>query len=139
MFSDLSSEFGGRVASRLRNEQVIWLTTVGRSGTPQPNPVWFLWDGETFLIYTQPTAYKLRNLRHNPHVALHFDSGEDGEDVIVFTGTAILDESAPQAQDNPPYLEKYRDGIASIEMTPESMGESYSVAIRVKPDKVRGF
>ena len=139
MFSDLSSEFGGRVASRLRNEQVIWLTTVGRTGTPQPNPVWFLWDGEAFLIYTQPTAYKLRNLRHNPRVALHFDSGEDGEDVIVFTGTAILDESAPLAYNNPPYLEKYRDGIASIEMTPESMGGSYSVAIRVKPDKVRGF
>jgi PPOX class probable F420-dependent enzyme len=139
MFSDLSSEFGGRIASRLRNEQVIWLTTVGRTGTPQPNPVWFLWDGETFLIYTQPTAYKLRNLRYNPRVALHFDSGEDGEDVIVFTGTAILDESAPLAHNNPPYLEKYRDGIASIEMTPESMGDSYSVAIRVRHDKVRGF
>jgi PPOX class probable F420-dependent enzyme len=139
MFLDLSSEFGGRVASRLRNEQVIWLTTVGPSGTPQPNPVWFLWDGETFLIYAQPVSYKVRNLRSNPRVSLHFDSGEDGEDVIVFTGTAILDESAPLAHHNPAYLEKYRSGIADIQMTPQSMGESYNIAIRVKPEKVRGF
>jgi PPOX class probable F420-dependent enzyme len=139
MFTDLSSEFGGRVASRLRNEQVIWLTTVGSSGTPHPNPVWFVWDGETFLIYAQPTSYKVRNLRRNPRVALNFDSGEDGEDVVIFTGTAVLDENAPLVQDNPPYLEKYNAGIAGIEMTPQSMGDSYSVAIRVKPDKVRGF
>jgi PPOX class probable F420-dependent enzyme len=139
MFSDLSSEYSARVARRLRDEQVIWLTTVGRSGTPQPNPVWFLWDGETFLIYTEPSSYKVRNIRRNSRVALHFDSGEDGEDVMVFTGTAVLDESAPLAHYNPAYLEKYRSGIADIQMTPESMGEAYNVAIRVKPEKVRGF
>jgi PPOX class probable F420-dependent enzyme len=139
MLIDQSTPYGARLARRLRDEQVIWLTTVGRDGTPQPNPVWFLWDGDSLLIYTQPTSYKLRNLRRNPRVALHFDSGEDGEDVMIFTGTAVLDESAPLAHQNPAYLEKYRSGIADIQMTPESMGESYNVAIRVRPEKVRGF
>ncbi len=139
MLFDSSTPYGARIARRLHDEQVIWLTTVGHSGTPQPNPVWFLWEGDSFLIYTQPTSFKIRNLGHNPRVALHFDSGEDGEDVMVFTGTAVLDGSAPLAHQNPAYLEKYRSGIAGIQMTPESMGESYNVAIRVKPDKVRGF
>ena len=139
MIIDITTEYGARVARRLRDEQVIWLTTVGRDGTPQPNPVWFIWEDDSFLIYTQDTAYKLRNIRRNPRVSLHFDSGESGEDVVIFTGRASLDESAPLAHHHAPYLEKYRQGIADIDMTPESMGEDYHVAIRVKPDKVRGF
>ena len=139
MIIDPSTEYGARVARRLHEEQVIWLTTVGRDGTPQPNPVWFLWEGESFLIYTQPTTYKLRNIQRNVRVSLHFDSGESGENVVVFTGTASLDESAPLAHQHPAYLEKYRQGISDIDMTPESMGETYHVAIRVRPEKVRGF
>jgi PPOX class probable F420-dependent enzyme len=139
MLFDPSTSYGARVARRLRDEDVIWLTTTTRDGTPQPNPVWFLWDGESILIYTEPGSYKVRNIRRNPRVALHFDAGEGGEDVVVFTGSAVLDESLPQAHHNPAYLEKYRQGIADIEMTPESMGAQYNVAIRITPDKVRGF
>ncbi len=139
MIIDRTTEYGARVAHRLQDEQVIWLTTVGRDGTPQPNPVWFVWEDDSFLIYTQDTAYKLRNIRRNPRVSLHFDSGESGEDVVVFTGMAYLDESAPLAHRHAAYLEKYRQGIADIDMTPESMGKDYHVAIRVKPDKMRGF
>ena len=139
MLFDPSTPFGARIARRLREEQVIWLTTVGSSGTPQPNPVWFLWDGETILIYSMPSAAKVHNIRRSPRVALHFDSGESGEDVVVIAGTAILDATAPPAHRNPAYLAKYKAGITNIEMTPESMSAAYSTAIRVKPDKVRGF
>ncbi len=45
-----STPFGARVAQRLREEHLIWLTTVGADGTPQPNPVWFLWDGASVLV-----------------------------------------------------------------------------------------
>ena len=48
---DPSTPFGERIARRLREEHLIWLTTVDAFGTPQPNPVWFLWDGDTVLIY----------------------------------------------------------------------------------------
>jgi hypothetical protein len=36
---DPATPFGERVARRLREEAVIWLTTMGADGTPQPNPV----------------------------------------------------------------------------------------------------
>jgi hypothetical protein len=42
---DPETPFGEKVARRLRTEMVIWFTTVGADGTPQPNPVWFLAEG----------------------------------------------------------------------------------------------
>ncbi len=136
---DVTSEFGQRVIRRLEHEDVIWLTTVQPDGTPQPNPVWFLWENGTFLIYTQPKSYKMRNLVKNPKVSIHLNSNESGEDVIVFSGEAFIDESTPLADHHHAYLAKYSQGIANINMTPESMAQSYSVPLRVKPTKLRGF
>ncbi len=136
---DASAEFGKRVTRRLDDEQVIWLTTVQPDGTPQPNPVWFLWENGTFLIYTQPKSYKLRNLAKNPKVSIHFNSDESGEDVIIFAGEASIDRDAPPANQHSAYLAKYSQGITNIGMTPESLAQSYSVRIRVRPTKLRGF
>ena len=47
---DTQSEFGKRAARRLKDELIYWLVTTAPDGTPQPSPVWALWDGETFLI-----------------------------------------------------------------------------------------
>ena len=48
---DLSTDFGQRVARRLREERIIWLITIDAQQVAQPVPVWFWWDGETILIY----------------------------------------------------------------------------------------
>ncbi len=139
MLINPNTDFGARVLQRLNDEQVIWLTTVGADGTPQPNPVWFVWEGESFLIYTQPGTHRLKHIAHNPKVALHFDGGERGEDVIVFTGEAQIDTHAPPADAQPAYLEKYRDLIERLDTTPESFAQTYSVALRIIPKKLRGF
>ena len=52
--------------------------------------VWFLWDGEKFLIFSQPNTQKLRNLRHNSHVTLALDDTHSGGDVLVIDGEAEL-------------------------------------------------
>ena len=49
---DTTSEAGSRAEERLRNEEIAWLTTVRPDGQPQSVPVWFLWDGEGFLVYS---------------------------------------------------------------------------------------
>jgi PPOX class probable F420-dependent enzyme len=126
-----------QLAQRLRRELVIWLTTVRPDGMPQPTPVWFLWDGDIFLVYSQPSARKLCNIAHDSKVALNLNSDEWGSQVVVIAGEASLDQAAPPANRNPGYMKKYREGIAQIEMTPESMASEYSVAIRVKPIHVR--
>lgn len=136
---DTSSDFGQRAARRLTEEQVAWLSTVDSNGTPQPVPVWFLWDGQTAIIYSQPGQAKIRNVERTGRASLNFNSDFHGGDVVVLTGTAEIEPSAPAADQNPAYVEKYADGIASINMTPESFAAAYSVPIRLTPAKLRGF
>src|SRR5919206_3157126 len=116
---DTSSAFGRRVVERLQNEQVIWLTTVSADGTPQPSPVWFLWDGQQVLMYSMPNTPKLRHIQANPRVALNFDSDQGG-DVVILTGQAQIAESESAANETAAYLEKYRQGIGEIGMDPDS-------------------
>lgn len=136
---DLTTEFGERVSRRLGEEEIIWLTTVGADGTPQPSPVWFLWDGETILIYSRDNAPKIKNIARNPRVALSLNTDPLGEDVVILIGDARVDQDAPSALALPEYLLKYRDGIERIGMTPENFAAAYSVALRVTPTKLRGY
>jgi PPOX class probable F420-dependent enzyme len=134
---DTTTPFGDRVARRLREEIVIWFVTTRADGTPEPSPVWFDWDGETFLIYSLRDTPRQRNLARNPRVALHFD-GNRGADVVVFTGEASIDESAPPAHANASYVEKYGADFVRIGTTPEHFALRYSLPVRVRPIKLRG-
>ena len=111
---DPSTPFGERVARRLREDRLIWFTTVDAKGTPQPTPVWFLWDetNSTILIYSRADAKRLEHLQHNPRVALNFDGNGNGGDIIVITGEAHVSTDDPPADRLPIYVEKYREFIA---------------------------
>jgi PPOX class probable F420-dependent enzyme len=134
---DTTTPAGARAARRLRDELIIWMTTVSAAGQPQSSPVWFLWDGETVLVYSRPRTGKLRNLEHNPHVGLNLDGNGRGGDVVVVEGIASIDSSAPRADAIPEYLEKYRERIAANGWTPASFAADYSEAIRITPRRAR--
>ncbi len=136
---DTTSEFGARAARRLDDEQVIWLTTVGADGAPQPSPVWFLWDGDTVLIYSQPDTPKVRNIARSSPVSLAFNATFHGGDVVVFTADAEIDADAPPANAVPAYVAKYTDGLASLGMSAEAFAAEYATPIRVRLRKLRGF
>jgi PPOX class probable F420-dependent enzyme len=133
-----STPFGERVARRLRDDHLIWLTTVGADGTPQPNPVWFLWDGETFLMYSLPDAARLAHIKRNHRVSLNLDGNGQGGDIIVIAGDALISPEDPPADQNATYSDKYKDFIARGFQTPANFAEQYSVPIRITPTKVRG-
>lgn len=134
---DTSTDSGARAARRLENDQIVWLTTVGPDGTPQPSPVWFLWDGDTALIYSQPATPKLRNIERHPRVSLNFNCAPNGGDVVILTGDAWVDSGAAPDRLDSDYDEKYADGIRSIGMTPDAFVREYSVAIRIRPTSLR--
>jgi PPOX class probable F420-dependent enzyme len=136
---DPATRFGARVAKRLRDEIVIWLTTVGADGTPQPNPVWFLADGSTILVYNQTTARRLVHIRRNPRVALNFDGDDRGGDIIVLSGRAEIVDNQPLAHEVPAYLDKYSAAAARVSGDVEAFSAAYPVALRITIDKVRGF
>ena len=66
---NLNTKFGRVAKKHLKNEYFVWLTTVDSTGTPQPRPVWFIWEKDSFLIFSQEKAYKLKHIRKNPQVS----------------------------------------------------------------------
>ena len=137
---DFKSKFGRFAKRKIQKGYFIWLTTVDSSGTPQPKPVWFIWEKNSFLIYSQAQAFKVKHIRKNPQVALHFNTLDElGEErIIVLSGKAKIDKRSLPANKNSAYLKKYRTGIRGLSMTPEEFANEYSVPIRISPAKLRG-
>ncbi|MCC6618015.1 MAG: TIGR03667 family PPOX class F420-dependent oxidoreductase [Chloroflexi bacterium] len=136
---DWTSEAGRRADERLRTEHVAWLVTVGASGTPLPTPVWFWWDGINIWVYSQPDTAKLRHIAANPRVALAMRTDEFGDDIVVVTGDAAVDDPAPAADDVPDYVTKYAGLITRLGTDPAGFGASYSVPIRITPTRLRAW
>jgi PPOX class probable F420-dependent enzyme len=135
-----STVFGDRVRRRLTGETTIWLTTVGRDGAPQPNPVGFLWaGGDSLLTYNQAGAKRLANIRRQPLVSLHFDSNGSGGDIVVFTGTAEILDGYPAAPGNPAWLEKYSEAIDARFGSAAEFAAMFPVPVRIHFIRVRGL
>jgi PPOX class probable F420-dependent enzyme len=136
---DPSKPAHARAEQRLASEPVAWLTTVRADGQPQSTPVWFLWDGETFLLYSQPGAQKVRNVTANPKVSLHLGDDGAGDDVVTFEGTAAVEPGTPRADRVEAYLAKYQTAIEGLGYEPGPFARTYSMAIRVRPTRVRAW
>jgi PPOX class probable F420-dependent enzyme len=136
---DPGTEKGARADARLRSDVVAWLITVGSDGTPLPTPVWFWWDGVSIVVYSQRDKPKLRHIAANQRVALAMRTDELGDDIVVVTGDAAVDSSAPAADQLPGYVAKYRALIARLGADPASFAGEYSVPIRITPTKLRAW
>ena len=135
---DEGTDFGARVVRHLREEIVVWMTTVTPAGDPLPMPVWFVWDGGELVRMHSRRGARVRNIEANPRVSLNFSGDGRGGDIVVLSGRATAGPGLPQADQDPEYLEKYRDHIARIGMTPETFVQTYEVPVRIELTRVRG-
>jgi len=136
---DLTDSKSAHIDARLRDEPIIWLSSVRPDGRAHLVPVWFWWDGATILIFSKPAAQKVRNLRHNPQVMLALDSADAGEDIVLLEGRAeLLGDDAPQST-LPEYAEKYAALMARINITAASMAVEFTQAIRVTVERLVRF
>lgn len=124
-----------KVRQMLAQAEYVWLTTVRADGMPQPTPVWFIIEGDEFLIYSMPHAQKVRNLRANPQAALSYTAQEDAESFVVVQGTARLVETV--APFPPAYLEKYLEPMREISLSPEQMRDEYTTRIYLAATHIR--
>ena len=136
---DPSDPRGARALARLADENVIWLTTVRPGGQPQSSPVWFLYEGGEFLIYSLPGTARTANLESNPRVSLNLDGNGEGGDIVSIEGMARIDRAAPPSDRVAAYREKYSGLIAGNGWTAESFAADYPVAIRVTPRRCRAW
>lgn len=136
---DLSTEWGQHAEQRLRSDKVAWLTTVGSDGRPYTVPVWFLWEGNSVLLFSQPNKQKVRNLRKNERITLALDDTKGGDDVVIVEGRAELLENSDLSAKVPEYIEKYRAKMQELGYTPETYAGEFSLGIRVTPTKIRNW
>jgi len=132
--SDPTTSLSPEIARRLREEEIIWFTSVSPKGVPSSNPVWFYWDEECIIVYSEPTSFRVRNLKSNPHVALALQGVDGlGNNVLTLNGEAELHPNNKVIPDA--YWKKYRRLLQHD--TPEGMTASYNVQIRVKLTRIR--
>jgi PPOX class probable F420-dependent enzyme len=132
---DLTNPQNAHVDQRLRTDPIIWLTTVRPDNRPHMVAVWFLWDGEKFLIFSQPNTQKLRNLRHSSHVTLALDDSHGGGDVIVIDGEAELLTNPDVNATLAGFAQKYDAFLKRMGMDAATLAKSYSQGIRITPTK----
>lgn len=136
---DLATQRDAHIDQRLRSDLMIWLTTVRRDGRPHTVPIWFLWDGKTILILSQPDTVKIRILRTNPNITLALDGTREGGDVIVLEGRAEVLTAHAGELPLPDYFSKYGTWIQRLGQTPEGVVQSYSQLIRITPTTCIGW
>jgi general stress protein 26 len=79
---------------RVKNESARlspWahVATVGADGDPDVVPVHPAWEGDTLWFMTGVASVKVRNIAHQPNVALHWQVTEAGDGLEVW-GTAVV-------------------------------------------------
>ena len=135
--SHLSDDRRAHVEGRLRANLMAWLTTVRPDGRPDSVPVWFLLqDDETILIYSQPGKVKLRNITHNPNVALGLDVTDIGRDIVRIEGTAEHVPGFPAADQVAAYVVKYAERIGANFGTASRFAALYSEAVIITPRRL---
>ena len=90
-FNLMSAEEGAglipwqRAIEKLIAARTYWICTTRPNGKPQSVPMWGLWLDDTLYFRTNPYTKTVRNLRENPCLLIHLDSGQD---VVSFEGEA---------------------------------------------------
>ena len=74
----------------LSHPRTAHLVTLRASGTPHVAPVWFLWDAGRALVMADEKAVKVRNIRHNPAVALCVSTPDHPYSFVTIEGMADI-------------------------------------------------
>jgi PPOX class probable F420-dependent enzyme len=128
-----------RIQRFLCEEPIVWLSTVRPDGTPHIVPVWFWWDGTSLLVFSKPTAQKVRNLQAGSAVMLGIGDADEDFDIGLFQGRAEILET-PTADLLPlGYLDKYASQMAGIGLQADEYSETYSLVIRISPSHYLGW
>lgn len=64
------SEAATTPLSMLARSKYVLLTTFRRDGSPVPTPVWVVGVGEELMVWTNPTAGKIKRVRRDGHVEI---------------------------------------------------------------------
>ena len=137
--ADASAACRPAAEAALRDDPVVWLSSVQPDGRPHLVPVWFHWDGEQIVAFSKPQARKVDNLRDDPRVMLAVGTPGPNFEVELIEATAELPD-APAAEVMPEgFGAKYRELLRRANLTVHRFAEVYSQPIVLRPTRFLGY
>ena len=121
------------VESFLAESRNATLATIRANGTPQLTPVWFVWDGEQFIITMTTERVKYKNLVRDARMSLCIDD-VTGFGYVTAEGKAEIREQDIWA-DTRKILVKYRGEAGGAEYL-ERLKKEPRVLVVMKPTRM---
>lgn len=123
----------------LRDDPVVWLSSVQPDGRPHVVPVWFHWDGERIVAFSKPRARKIENLREHASVMLAVGTPGPEFEVELIEATAELPDVAAADVMPEGFGAKYRELLRRAGLTVQKFAEVYSQPIVLRPTRFLGY
>lgn len=112
-----------RVHERLIAARNYWVCSTRPDGRPHAKPVWGIWLQHRLLFSTHPGTITGRNLRANPALVVHLESGDE---VVIVEGTASrVDDPSLLEMFGEAYEAKYDWPLSSEDLDPNSPYAAY--------------
>jgi PPOX class probable F420-dependent enzyme len=127
------------IEAALRDDPVVWLSSVQADGRPHVVPVWFHWDGDRILAFSKPHARKIDNLRDQPSVMLAVGTPGPEFDVELIEATAELPDEPAERVMPEGFGAKYRELLHRAGLTAQRFAEVYSQPIVLRPTRFLGY
>lgn len=127
------------IVASLHAEDVVWLSSTRPDGGPHLVPIWFLWDGESILVFSKPNAQKVRNLRADPRVMVAVGEPEAAFDVELIEAVAEVLPQPTKAILPSSFASKYRDHATRTGLSFDHFAATYSQPIRIRPTRWLGW
>ena len=129
------SDITPAVRNFLDSQLNVVMSTIRADGSPQISPLWYLFDGESFIISTAKETAKWHNLQRDPRVALCVDEPETGRMVVAYGRATLEDEDIWDTTQR--LVEKYVKEPAAVAAHMQRIFANWTrVIVRVKPDKI---
>ncbi len=119
------------------HDAIISTNRVGKGS--QLSPVWFVWDSESFLFFTQKSSVKYANIMRDPNISMIVNDPATYTYVTAYGRAEIAGlERYPELWDT--ILEKYipADQRQQFEASTQGISRASRVVIVLKPEKVVG-
>ncbi len=119
------------------HDAIISVNRVGKGS--QLSPVWFVWDGEAFLFFTQKASAKLANIMRDPNISVLVNDQSTHTYVIAYGRAEVVElEQYPELWNT--ISAKYRPAERSEQFAAaiQAIGRLSRVVIAFKPEKMVG-
>ena len=103
-------------------------------GGPQLTPVWYAWDGTSFLFSTTKDRAKYLNLKRDPSISLIVDDLETHNYVVAYGRAEIIEQNVGEL--TRPIIAKYASADRFEQMMRMIENDPGRVLVVLHPDKI---